>query len=53
MAQATSQYMSDEMRQCIQNCLDCHSICLQTVVHCLPPNGWHGSVSYFMLADLF
>ncbi len=27
--------VSPEMKQCIQNCLDCHSICLNTVTYCL------------------
>lgn len=23
------------MQDCITNCLDCHSVCLATIVHCL------------------
>lgn len=30
-----------DMDTCIENCLDCHRICLQTVVHCLGKGGRH------------
>lgn len=32
-----------EMQQCIQNCSDCHRICLATVPHCLRMGGDHAS----------
>lgn len=35
--------LSDEMKECIHNCLDCHSICLNTVNHCLKMGGEHAS----------
>jgi hypothetical protein len=31
--------MPSEMRDCIQNCLDCHSICVETMNHCLMMGG--------------
>nr|WP_017740183.1 hypothetical protein [Scytonema hofmannii] len=33
--QLTLNQVNQEMQQCIQNCLDCHSICLNTVNYCL------------------
>jgi hypothetical protein len=40
---------SPEMQQCIQNCLDCHSICLQTIQHCLAMGGKHAEPSHIRL----
>ncbi|MDQ3813125.1 MAG: four-helix bundle copper-binding protein [Armatimonadota bacterium] len=31
--------MSQEIQQCLQNCLDCHRLCLETAMHCLPGSG--------------
>jgi len=33
--------MSAEMKQCIQNCTNCHNICVQTIAHCLQMGGKH------------
>lgn len=41
--------MSQEMKQCIQNCLDCHSICLETVTHCLQKGGKHAEAGHIRL----
>ena len=38
---ATHQMTSREMQQCIDECLGCHSICLQTIQHCLELGGRH------------
>jgi hypothetical protein len=37
------------MDECIQNCLDCHSICLQTVAHCLSMGGMHADAHHIAL----
>ena len=37
------QHLTQDMQQCIQNCMDCHSICLATVPHCLGMGGEHAS----------
>ncbi len=40
MPHTAEHHMSNQaMQQCIQECLDCHSICLQTVQHCLELGG--------------
>ncbi|HEY9430726.1 MAG TPA: hypothetical protein VI260_04490 [Blastocatellia bacterium] len=38
--QATSR-ITNEMQQCIQECLNCHSVCLQIVTYCLQQGGRH------------
>jgi hypothetical protein len=38
--QATGQ-VKRNMQQCIQECLDCHKICLETLSYCLQQGGQH------------
>lgn len=33
--------VSVDMKQCIQNCTDCHNICVQTTVYCMQMGGKH------------
>lgn len=41
-----------EMQQCIQNCLDCHDVCLQTASNCQKAGGDHAKPEHiFMLQD--
>jgi hypothetical protein len=41
--------MTGEMRECIENCLKCHSICMATVRHCLGMGGEHASPEHITL----
>jgi len=41
--------ISDEMQQCIQTCLDCHSICLNTITYCLQQGGNHSELKHIRL----
>lgn len=41
--------ISQEMRQCLQNCLDCHRICTETATHCLKMGGKHAEAHYIGL----
>ncbi len=45
---AIAQYLntSQEMRECIDNCLQCHAICECTSAHCLRMGGDHASVEH-------
>jgi hypothetical protein len=44
--------MTAEMRECIQNCLECHTICEETAVHCLMMGAQHASAEHQrILAD--
>lgn len=41
--------MQASMQECIQNCLNCHSICIATVTHCLNLGGTHASPQHIRL----
>jgi hypothetical protein len=41
--------MSSEMQQCIENCQNCHAVCLETISHCLQMGGEHASASHIKL----
>jgi hypothetical protein len=41
--------VSSEMQQCIQNCLDCHSACLNTVTYCIQQGGQHAEAAHVVL----
>ncbi|MEA5507175.1 four-helix bundle copper-binding protein [Halotia wernerae UHCC 0503] len=47
--QLTLNQVNREMQQCIQNCLDCHSICLNTVTYCLRKGGRHAEPAHIRL----
>jgi hypothetical protein len=38
--------MSAEMRQCIENCTNCHAICVETAQHCLGMGGKHADPNH-------
>lgn len=37
------------MQQCIQNCTDCHRVCLETEAHCLQVGGKHAGPTHVRL----
>ena len=41
--------MSQEMRECVDHCLRCHAICLETITHCLAMGGEHASPQHIVL----
>lgn len=43
MAHATETTITAEMRNCAQECTDCHAICTETIQHCLAMGGEHVS----------
>ncbi|MDM9580491.1 four-helix bundle copper-binding protein [Nostoc sp. GT001] len=45
----TLSQVNEQMQQCIQNCLDCHSICLNTVTYCLQKGGHHAEPAHIRL----
>lgn len=50
MAQTRMVEKSKEMEQCIQDCLDCHSVCLETAVdYCLAMGGRHAEQNHIRL----
>ena len=46
MAQTAGKRMSGEMEQCIDVCLDCYHICMETVQYCLEQGGRHADAAH-------
>jgi len=49
MADHMTQPTNDAMQQCIQSCLDCHRVCVETIQHCLHMGGKHAEPSHIQL----
>lgn len=45
------QSQSNEMKQCIQECLNCHSVCLETIQYCLGKGGKHADPDHIRLLE--
>ena len=44
--------ITEEMRRCIDNCLNCSNICTETMMHCLQMGGEHAKPEHIrLLAD--
>lgn len=41
--------MTEDMRRCIQECLECYSVCTETVTHCLEKGGMHAEAGHIRL----
>ena len=41
--------IDDSMRSCIQECTNCHGICVETVTHCLEMGGKHAEAAHIRL----
>ena len=41
--------MNETLRQCIQECLNCHGICLNTITYCLEQGGRHAEGGHIRL----
>jgi hypothetical protein len=41
--------MNEQMQSCIQECLDCHRVCLETITHCLEKGGRHAEPDHVRL----
>lgn len=45
-------HLSKSMRDCAENCLNCHAICVETMAHCLMRGGEHAAPQHQrLLAD--
>jgi len=49
MITGTHSKLNEMMRNCIRECQSCHSICLETVTHCLERGGKHAEASHIRL----
>jgi hypothetical protein len=43
------QERSREMQECLDNCLNCHTVCLETIHHCLEMGGEHAEARHISL----
>lgn len=41
--------LNDEMRQCLKNCSDCHTVCQETISYCLGLGGPHAEAGHIGL----
>lgn len=41
--------MNTELQRCIQECVNCHGLCLGTVTHCLHMGGKHAEADHIRL----
>ena len=51
MAHQTTLQPTREMQGCIDECLRCHSVCVQTVMHCLELGGKHADPGHIGLLE--
>lgn len=42
-------HINSEMRHCIDECQTCHSVCLETTIHCLQMGGPHAEPDHIRL----
>lgn len=49
MHHMTHSQMSQEMQECIDNCLTCHSTCVEATNHCLQMGGPHAEPTHIRL----
>lgn len=38
-----------EMQECLENCRDCHAVCVETIRHCLEKGGRHAEAAHIGL----
>jgi hypothetical protein len=41
--------MNEQVQRCIKECLDCHSLCLETLPYCLQQGGRHAQKDHIRL----
>lgn len=49
MSHHTPAHRSAEMDNCIQNCTECHAVCIETIAHCLSMGGKHAEEQHIGL----
>jgi hypothetical protein len=42
-------HISADMQRCIEDCLDCHDICLETIAYCLDRGGTYAETEHIRL----
>lgn len=49
MSHHTAGHRDPAMNECIDNCQQCHAICLETINHCLSQGGRHAEAGHIAL----
>lgn len=49
MAYTATIQTTQELEQCIKDCLDCYKLCIKTISHCLEKGGKHAEASHIAL----
>lgn len=49
MTHHSAEHRSKAMNECIDNCIQCHSICLETINYCLTKDGEHAAPKHIAL----
>jgi hypothetical protein len=49
MSAMIMQSLSRDMQECVDNCVNCHAICVQTTAHCLELGGKHAAPEHIRL----
>lgn len=49
MPHAAIQRLSQETQECVDNCQECHEICVEAVDHCLRKGGQHAEPDHIRL----
>jgi hypothetical protein len=49
MSPTTVHAMTQEMQECIDNCLNCHAMCVHTTTHCLEMGGKHAAPEHIIV----
>jgi hypothetical protein len=44
----TAEHLSASVRECIENCSDCHDACTETLAHCLSLGGEHAAPEHIV-----
>jgi hypothetical protein len=49
---AHERFMTEDVRRSIQDCMDCHRICVETITHCMTMGGKHAEPAHIrVMAD--
>lgn len=47
--ESSTSHLAQDVQQCISDCWDCHSVCSETVFHCLEMGGKHAEPTHIRL----
>ncbi|MBI2930632.1 MAG: four-helix bundle copper-binding protein [Planctomycetes bacterium] len=51
MIHPTSVHLSEHVQECVNECIDCHGVCLQTIQYCLRIGGRHAEATHIRMLE--